>query len=96
VGKGKSEEGSGCLLYYPEEPGFPECDIFGYRFVGSDVWSPAIPQIVENRMIEVVSDFSITSNRRERGNLIILRDLHEIATFAALFATESEATSTRE
>jgi hypothetical protein len=43
-----------------------------------------------------VDDHVITSNRRERGELIILRDLHEIATFATLFATESKATSTRE
>jgi hypothetical protein len=54
--------------------------------------SHKIPQIVENRMIEVVGDHSITSNRRERGDLIILRDPHEIGTFAALFATKSEAT----
>jgi len=43
-----------------------------------------------------VDDHVITSNRRKRGDLIILRDKHEIATFATLFATESTATSTRE
>jgi len=36
------------------------------------------------------------SLRAKRGDLIILRDQHEIATFATLFATESTATSTRE
>jgi len=43
-----------------------------------------------------VEDHSITSDRRECGDLIILRDQHEIATFAMLFATEPAATSTRE
>jgi hypothetical protein len=43
-----------------------------------------------------VDDHVITNDRRERGDLIILRDKHEIATFATLFATESAATSTRE
>ncbi len=43
-----------------------------------------------------VDDHFITSNRRERGDLIILRDQNEIATFVALFVTESTATSTRE
>jgi hypothetical protein len=43
-----------------------------------------------------VDDHVITSDRRECGDLIILRDQHEIVTFATLFATESTATSTRE
>jgi hypothetical protein len=43
-----------------------------------------------------VEDHVITSDRKERGDLIILRNQHEIATFATLFATESTATSTRE
>jgi hypothetical protein len=43
-----------------------------------------------------VDDHVITSNRRERGDLMMIRQKHEIATFATLFATESTATSTRE
>jgi hypothetical protein len=43
-----------------------------------------------------VDDHVITSDRRERGDLMMIRQKHEIATFATLFATESTATSTRE